>query len=204
MKKYNKIKHNNDVYNNTIFLIVKSLPFKNSFMEKDDQIVVTTNQDNDIVNVRNITKSKDISDTLYSIIDFKNSSYFTKIDLPKFNIGDKVILNGSYNRFDKSYKHIYESHKGDIFNITGTTYKMVNCYPTVYYYLTTIDDNIKVEVPETNILFVETYWFINTEGKICEAYKGKNKNRDNWLEKVNMKFSNINEARKYFEKIINS
>lgn len=57
------------------------------------------------------------------------------------------------------------------------------------------------DIAECSIKKADTYYFINTEGKICMTFIGKNKQRDTWCAITNNMFKTQEDAANYADKI---
>ena len=115
-------------------------------------------------------------------INFKNPEYFRKYKT-SLEIGSYAIFNGN----GRSY----------LCCITGfdTHFKR--------YKVSQVYGNYEDEAGERNLTPVETYYFVDTEGKTRFTYVGKNVDRDAWTKKTFNRFNTKDEAKAYINRINN-
>lgn len=113
-------------------------------------------------------------------INFNNPEYFRKYN-QKYEAGAYLVYTnkkGSY--FCRITEFIPSSKKYRIKQVSGSLEEIVS---------------------ERDIVLVDAYHFINTEGIICTTYVGKNKMRDSWLYLSGNMFRNKKDAIAQWEKI---
>lgn len=116
-------------------------------------------------------------------INFNNPEYFRKYN-QKYEVGAYLVYSdnkGSY--FCRIAEFIPSSKKYHIKQVSGSFSEIVS---------------------ERDIVLVDAYHFINTEGIICTTYMGKNKMRDRWLSLSGNLFRNKKDAIAQWEKINSS
>jgi hypothetical protein len=115
-------------------------------------------------------------------INFNNPEYFRKYK-QEYNIGAFVLYSntkGTY--FCRIAEFIPSSKKYRIKEVNGGFSEIVS---------------------ERDIVLVNGYYFINTEGVICATYIGKNKMRDKWLFLTGNQFKTEEEAKNKYNEITN-
>lgn len=113
-------------------------------------------------------------------INFNNPEYFRKYN-QKYDVGAYLVYTyekGNY--FCRIAEFIPSSKKYRIEQVSGSFTGIVS---------------------ERDIVLVDAYHFINTEGIICTTYIGKNKMRDRWLSLTGNMFRNKKDAIDKWKKI---
>lgn len=161
-------------------------------LNKNAIIVENENGELSIIN-GNIT-NKDID-----YLNVHNKRYFEEITnkfnesaAPKFKVGDNVkVTTGKYAKLTfKVVKVIKEAHY------------INNRIDNIYTYCLTNDNYKEITIGQAKLEKIKTYWFINSEGRICEIeYKGID--RDAWRILTGNCFATKEDARNYVDKIWN-
>ena len=115
-------------------------------------------------------------------INFNNPEYFRKYN-QKYNIGAFVLYSNKKGTYFCRIKEFIPSSKK--------------------YRIKEVNGSFSEIVSERDIVLVNAYYFINTEGCICITYIGKNKKRDKWLFLTGNQFKIEEEAKNKYNEIIN-
>ena len=139
-----------------------------------------TNKDIDYLNVHSKRYFEEITDK------------FNESAAPKFKVGDNVkVTTGKYVGLKfKIVKVIKEAHY------------INNKIDNIYTYCLTNDNYKEIIIGQAKLEKIKVYWFVNSEGKICEIeYKGLD--RDAWRMLTGNYFATKEDARNYVDKIWN-
>lgn len=139
-----------------------------------------TNKDIDYLNVHNKRYFEEITDK------------FNESAAPKFKVGDSVkVTTGKYAGLKfKIVKVIKEAHY------------INNRIDNTYTYCLANDNYKEIIIGQAKIEKIKTYWFVNSEGKICEIeYKGLD--RDYWRILTGNYFNTKEDARDYVDTVRN-
>ena len=161
-------------------------------LNKNAIIVENENGELSIIN-GNVT-SKDID-----YLNVHNKRYFEEITdkfnesaAPKFKVGDNVkVTTGKYVGL-----------KFKIVKVIKEAQYINNRIDNIYTYCLTNDNYKEIIIGQAKLEKIKVYWFVNSEGKICEIeYKGLD--RDAWRMLTGNYFATKEDARNYVDKIWN-
>lgn len=119
-------------------------------------------------------------------LDPNNHNWFVDTYLPKFENGQYVIFNDTYNNNTVKRFCFVDSFDPDLgdYNLKVAT-----------------GNQVYLNVNENKIEAVETYWFFNSKGQICLTYVGRDKEADSYRKITNNWYRTKADAQEYRAKI---
>ena len=163
----------------------------------------TISSNHRITSIYKITQSN--NDKNFNLNNFQNRYIFCHGTKPENILG---ILSQGLKKTGDEYFRKY-NQKYDVGAYLVYTYEKGNYFCRIAefipsskkYRIKQVSGSFTGIVSERDIVLVDAYHFINTEGVICTTYIGKNKMRDRWLSLTGNMFRNKKDAIAKWEKI---
>lgn len=147
--------------------------------------IAPLNKANTVIRYNTVTKQASLLDgTVIEGVDVNNTNFFRESTVPTLEVGDYVKYMPGKGRGYQLY-----------------TIKSYN-YATEKYHIVSIDSHDECDINILHIVPVQCYWFINSEGKACYTYVGKNSDADNWRAATDNIFTTKDNAINYINEVM--